>query len=70
VGRAGSVAVNGHISMDLALTWRFVKYSCTEFHENLTNEVALDAKSQTDKWAEKDGRSSHTRRCLFMINAF
>jgi hypothetical protein len=49
VGRTGSVAVNGQILMDLALTWRFVKYSCTEFHENLTNEVALDAKSQTDK---------------------
>jgi hypothetical protein len=37
------------VTVDRALTWRFVKYYCTEFHENLTNEVALDAKSQIDK---------------------
>ena len=42
MGRTGTVAVTGRISINLALIWRFVKYSCAEFHENVTNEVVLD----------------------------
>jgi hypothetical protein len=56
--------------MNLALIWRFVKCCCTEFHENVTKEVAIYTKSQTDKGTDKDGRSSHTRRYLLMITAF